>query len=202
MSSIKLGAIFVGWITSLFITFLIAAVVATGMFIFKVDVAALPQKTHQFTSISFSLAVFIGSFIIFFLGGYVAGRMAAFAGIINGAMVVVTSLIVSIFAVIFFNVIEDKLGLDLLSQVQQAISPYFTLAFISILFAFAGSIIGGKVGEGYFERLELSAEAKNQLPNLTLKARYEMLKPKIMRILFGEQPNEHTDHDSRDRQAG
>ena len=99
------------------------------------------------------------AFGIFFIGGYVAGRMAAYAGALNGAMVVLTNIIVLFLLGTFVVTFANKLGFDILDPILKALGTYGFGIFIALLFALIGSVLGGKLGEGYVDRLDLAIGA-------------------------------------------
>ncbi|MBE0446633.1 MAG: hypothetical protein IBX64_00715 [Actinobacteria bacterium] len=154
VSRIKLGAILVGWITSLFILFVIIAGAIGIALSLNIDLASSLNKNGQPISFSFNFVIFVSMFISFFVGGYVAGRMAALAGAINGAMIVVLSLLALLFACTFVVIVGNSLGIDVLGPIIETIGSVATTLVIIVILAVIGGTLGGKLGEGYFIRLD------------------------------------------------
>ncbi len=156
VTQIKVGAIFVGWITCLFLLFIMAGAGIVALVATNADIATVPAQISSFGAISLNLMIFLAVFTAFFAGGYVSGRMAAFAGVLNGSMIVITSAITGFFLVMFVGIVGKNLGIDLMDPVSKAISSFSLFLFISTALALAGSILGGRFGEGYVDRLDLS----------------------------------------------
>ncbi|MHB8840345.1 MAG: hypothetical protein ACYC56_00925 [Candidatus Aquicultor sp.] len=156
VTQVKVGAIFVGWITCLFLLFIMAAVGTIALVAANADITSVPAQISSFGTISLNLMIFLAVFTAFFAGGYVSGRMAAFAGVLNGSMIVITTAITGFFLVMFVGIVGKNLGIDLMDPVSKAISSFSLFLFISTAFALGGSILGGRFGEGYVDRLDLS----------------------------------------------
>ncbi len=164
VSQIRLGAIFVGWITSIFLLFAIATGAAVAVVALGVDVTALTQKISRFTVLFLNLIVIFAIFFSFFIGGYVAGRMAAYAGALNGGMVVVTNVLVAALAVVFVVTFANKLGIEITNPLMKTLSSLAVGIFVVVSFALLGSILGGKYGEGYVDRLDLALGVTKPTP--------------------------------------
>jgi len=156
VSRIKLGAVLVGWVVSLFTLFImIITSIAIALYL-KVDLTSSLIKGNHFNSFSFNFTVFISMFAAYFAGGYVAGRMAALAGAVNGAMVVATNVAVIVFAVIFATIVGNNLGIDVMGPVVETIISALPILILIGIFALLGGVLGGKLGEGYFTRLDIA----------------------------------------------
>lgn len=162
VSRIKLGAVLVGWITSLSVLLIIIAGVIGIALYLDVDLTSFLSGNSQYNGFFRTLAIFISIFISFFAGGYVAGRMAALAGAINGTMVVITSLLVLLLTCTFTVIVGNSLGIDVMSAIVETTSALTVALIITALFAIVGGILGGKLGEGYFMRLELTLARQEQ----------------------------------------
>jgi heme A synthase len=157
-----LGAILVGWITSLFTLFVII-VGAIGIALsLNVDLTAPLSGSNQSISLSLSFAIFIAVFITFFTGGYVAGRMAALAGAINGVMVVITSSLALFFGGTFAVIIGNSLGIGVVDLIKETAGSLATMLVFVTFFAIVGGILGGRLGEGYFMRLDVALARQEQ----------------------------------------
>ncbi|HEY3373592.1 MAG TPA: hypothetical protein VGK02_00815 [Candidatus Aquicultor sp.] len=164
ISQIRIGAIFVGWITSLFIILLAAATIVAGLIATGFDFANPSGGIHAPSSLFLSLIIFLSVFIAFFAGGYVTGRMAAFAGSVNGGMLVLTTIVTMSFAVLFIAIVERRLGFDLIGPATRAIAPFGFRIFAGVVFALVGSMLGGRYGEGYVDRLDLALNVTKPMP--------------------------------------
>jgi hypothetical protein len=156
---IKMGAVLVGWITCLFVLFAVIAVAAGAIFASGFDLTSIPYNLSKLGKeiplpVSVSLAIPAVMFLAFFIGGYVAGRMAALSGIINGAMTVATSALFLSLAVVFLKIVGRKLGIDLIGIANKTLAPFTVNLIEATVFAVAGSMLGGKLGEGYIKRLD------------------------------------------------
>ncbi|NCO66560.1 MAG: hypothetical protein COW32_06615 [Candidatus Aquicultor secundus] len=156
VSQIKVGAIFVGWITCLFLLFIMATAGIIALVATNADIATVPVQISSFATMSLNLIIFLAVFAAFFAGGYVSGRMAALAGALNGAMIVITTAITGFFLVMFMGIVGKNLGIDLMDPVSKTISSFSVFLFIATVFALGGSMLGGRFGEGYVDRLDLS----------------------------------------------
>lgn len=156
VSNIKIGAVIVGWITSLFSIFSAIILTIGTMLALGIDYESMSQTTDQFTTNYFNLALYLAIFACYFTGGYVAGRMSAFSGILNGFMVIVLNLIAIILGYIFIVIVGNSLNIDIINPVLQMLDPYKTSIFILTMMAITGSVLGGRFGEGYVDRLDQS----------------------------------------------
>ncbi|MBI4734043.1 MAG: hypothetical protein HY779_04410 [Rubrobacteridae bacterium] len=151
---IKIGAIIVGWITSWFIIISAIATIAVAILLPGFDATLnsnfIPNEPPAYALASLMLAVFLA----FFAGGYVSGRMAALSGMVNGVMVVAITFLFFAFAITFLSIVGQKLGINLIGIAGKSLSPYGGYFSGAILLAIAGSLAGGKLGEGYFERIK------------------------------------------------
>ncbi|MCL6472375.1 MAG: hypothetical protein K6T91_06135 [Firmicutes bacterium] len=156
ISKVRLGAIFVGWITAMFLMLMLATAIVAYVITSGIDLASLTHNVSRFTMLSFGFLIILAVFSIFFIGGYVAGRMSALAGPLNGAMVLVTSIIAAILAITFAVTFGNKLGVNVLAPILSSLASQSMIIFVLTAFAFIGSIVGGKFGEGYIDRLDLA----------------------------------------------
>lgn len=156
ISRIRIGAIFVGWITSLFVLFSIAIGTLVTLVTLGVDIMTLPQKISGTAVLYTNFLIVLAFFATFFIGGYVAGRMSAYAGALNGAMVVVTSVLAVALGIVFVVTFTNKLGIGIANPLFKTLSSLAMGIFVVTAFAFMGSILGGKFGEGYVDRLDIA----------------------------------------------
>lgn len=156
VSQVKVGAIFVGWITCLFLLFIMAAAGIAALVATNTDITTVPHQISSFEAVSYNLIIFLAIFTAFFAGGYVSGRMAAYAGVLNGVMIVITTAITGFFMVLFIGIVGKNLGIDFMGPVSGALSSFTAFLLIAFLFALGGSMLGGRFGEGYIDRLDLA----------------------------------------------
>lgn len=176
VSQVKLGAIFVGWIISVFLLFVIIMGVAAAVVALGANVLSLTHKISGLTYFSLNLVVFLAIFVSFFIGGYVAGRMAAYAGALNGAMVVVTNVLVEILAIVFVIVFDNKLGIGIADPFIKTLSSLAVGIVVATAFALTGGVLGGKYGEGYINRLDLAlgiTKPTSTIPHAQQEASWE-----------------------------
>lgn len=199
VSNIKIGAIVVGWITSLFLLSATVIVAIGMMLVLGVDFESISQKTSQFTTTSFNLLIYFSIFACYFIGGYVAGRMSAYSGILNGFMVIILNLIAIILSYIFVVIVGDKLNVDIISSILQLLDPYKSSIFILTIMAIIGSIIGGRFGEGYVDRLDQSLGIT--APSARTKKNISMMKTSLRQLITNRPENVDDSETSSDKQV-
>ncbi len=99
-------------------------------------------------------------FIAYLFGGYVAGRMARRAGLLNGALVFVVSLVVGgvaggvVSALADSNEIEDNLrSIGVPTTMDQLTEVAVAGAILSLVAVLVGSLLGGALGERWHTKL-------------------------------------------------
>jgi cation transport ATPase len=164
--NIKIGAVLTGWIAAIF-SFL-AIIAFSGAILLKIgfDPMALVGNANSASTQPplIIYAVIFGSIpAAFFVGGYVAGRMAAISGIANGIMTIVTSILFAALAVIFVSIVGQKLDVNLVGMGTKLLSPFMMYFFLALILATITAVLGGKYGEGYIDRLSdsLNKELEN-----------------------------------------
>jgi hypothetical protein len=157
--NIKMGAVLTGWVTSIFAFLAIIAFAGAVLLKTGFDFAALAGNANGISAQSPAIIylVMFGSIpAAFFVGGYVSGRMAAISGIANGAMTIVTTILFTILAATFFSIVGEKMDINLIGMATKALSPFMLYALLALVVATATAIAGGKFGEGYIDRLNIS----------------------------------------------
>ncbi|MBS3909509.1 MAG: hypothetical protein KGZ93_07770 [Actinobacteria bacterium] len=164
-SRVKLGAVFVGWVISCFMLLVMLVGTVSLALYAGFDIAQLINGEQVIGGFYLNFALFISAFTAFFAGGYVSGRMAAVGGSINGVLVVVTSALTLFFAGTFTVIVGNALSIDVMGSIEAVTGAYRPLLMIAGVFALAGSVFGGRFGEGYIVRLDtaltLTARAQN-----------------------------------------
>lgn len=161
-SRIKLGAILVGWVISLFTLLIVTAGAIIAALMLEVDVTSSLTKSGQSSNLYLDLIIIASILISFLVGGYVTGRMSALAGGINGAMVVVTSLLALFFIGTFAVIVGDSLDIDVMGPFLDSTESLTITLFIIIVISIAGGVFGGRFGEGYVKRLDRAIAKKQQ----------------------------------------
>ncbi len=146
----SLGATFFGWAVAAFFT---GVFTAAALLFFGIGFIAGPIDigTAQGATIGLMVALLLGVFAAYYLGGYVAGRMSLWKGPAHGAAVVAWTVF---FAVIYWAfsvavgatafVTVPFTGNDLLIVVVVG-------AIVTLALALGGAMLGGRVGERYLE---------------------------------------------------
>jgi len=177
-SHVKLGAVLVGWVISYFTLFVILAG-SVGLALYGgLDITKLVGGDYEFQGFYLNFAIFMSVFTAFFIGGYVAGRMAAIAGSTNGFLVVMTNILMIFFAGTFVTIIGNSLDIDVMGPIGEITKSYTPMFIVSGLFALAGGIFGGRLGEGYISRLDRTLAKRAQKAQSTKKPATTSPKPK------------------------
>lgn len=157
--NIKMGAVLTGWVTTIFAFLAILSFAGAILFKTGFDFTAIVGNANNVSTQSPAILYLIifGSIpAAFFIGGYVAGRMAAISGIANGSMTIVTTILSMVLAATFFAIVGQKMDVNLIGMATKALSPFTLYALLALILATATAIAGGKFGEGYIDRLNNS----------------------------------------------
>jgi hypothetical protein len=165
---VKVGSAFFGWLTAtgtaVILTALLAATgAALGLGIVEsdtaVDDAAVDAETVGWVG---AIALLVILFVSYYCGGYVAGRMARFNGMIQGIAVWVWALVIAIVVALVSVVVGSQY--DVLGNLN--VFPRFPVAegdltlagiitTIAVLVAsLGGAILGGKMGTHYHRKVD------------------------------------------------
>jgi len=165
---VKVGAAFFGWLTAFgFATLLTALLAATGaalgLGVEDVDAAAgqvgLDSGTVGWIG---AIGLLVILFAAYYCGGYVAGRMARFNGVVQGLAVWVWALVIAIVVALLGVVIGSRFDVfaDLnffprlpLSEGDLTLAGIIT-AVVVALASLGGAILGGKAGTHYHRRVD------------------------------------------------
>ncbi len=165
---VKVGAAFFGWLTAFgFATLLTALLAATGaalgLGVEDVDAAAgqvgLDSGTVGWIG---AIALLVILFVAYYCGGYVAGRMARFNGVVQGLAVWVWALVIAIVVALLGVVIGSRFDVfaDLnffprlpLSEGDLTLAGIIK-AVVVALASLGGAILGGKAGTHYHRRVD------------------------------------------------
>ena len=165
---VKVGAAFFGWLTAFgTATLLTALLAATGaaLGLGAEDVeAAADQVGLDAGTVGWigAIALLVILFVAYYCGGYVAGRMARFNGIVQGLAVWVWALVIAIVVALLGVVVGSQYDVfaDLnifpripLSEGDLTLAGIVT-AVVVALASLGGAILGGKAGTHYHRKVD------------------------------------------------
>lgn len=158
------GAAFFGWLVAIGMGAILTAIVAAaGAAIGLTDASTASANAGTIGVVGGALLIAI-SFVAYYCGGYVAGRMSRFEGGRQGlgvwAMGLIVTLLVGAAGAIFgnqYNVFEN-LNLPRIPINSSDLTTGGVIALASIVVAtLIGSILGGKLGQRYHRRVDRAA---------------------------------------------
>lgn len=165
---VKVGAAFFGWLTAFGMATLLTALLAAtgaalGLGVEDVDAAAdavgLDGETIGWIG---AIALLVILFLAYYCGGYVAGRMARFNGVVQGLAVWVWALVIAIVVALLGVVIGSRFDVfaDLnffpripLSEGDLTVAGIVTAVVVAIA-SLGGAILGGKAGTHYHRKVD------------------------------------------------
>ena len=166
----KIGSALFGWLTvaglsSILTGLLVAAGVALGLA--PVRAAGTSSRDALLGADSVGWigvsALLVIALVAFYCGGYVAGRMARFSGVLQGLAVWLWAIVIAIVAAVasmLLGVQGDVLGalnaFPRISVPESALTiAGITIAVVAALVSVGGAILGGVVGVRYHRRIDL-----------------------------------------------
>ncbi|MGW4930808.1 hypothetical protein ACWEOH_16850 [Agromyces sp. NPDC004153] len=165
---VKVGAAFFGWLTAFGMATLLTALLAAtgaalGLGVEDVDAAA-DQVGLDAGTIGWigAIALLLILFLAYYCGGYVAGRMARFNGVVQGLAVWVWALVIAIVVALLGVVIGSRFDVfaDLnffprlpLSEGDLTVAGVITAIVVAIA-SLGGAILGGKAGTHYHRKVD------------------------------------------------
>jgi hypothetical protein len=165
---VKIGASFFGWLTAFGMATLLTALLAAtgaalGLGVEDVDAAA-DQVGLDAGTIGWigAIALLVILFLAYYCGGYVAGRMARFNGLVQGLAVWVWALVIAIIVALLGVVIGSRFDVfaDLnffprlpLSEGDLTVAGVITAIVVAIA-SLGGAILGGKAGTHYHRKVD------------------------------------------------
>jgi hypothetical protein len=158
------GAAFFGWLVAIGMGVILTAIVAAaGAAIGLTDANTAKQNADTIGIVGGALLIAV-SFVAYYCGGYVAGRMSRFDGGRQGfgvwALGLLVTLLVAAAGAIFgdqYNVFEN-LNLPRIPLNASDITTGGIIALGAILVAtLIGSVLGGKLGQRYHRRVDRAA---------------------------------------------
>lgn len=168
---VKIGSAFFGWLTAmgtavLLTAFLAATGAAIGLGVLEDPEAAAEDAAANPETVGWvgAIALLVIVFVAYWCGGYVAGRMARFNGVIQGVAVWVWAVVIAIVVALLGLVVGDQFDIlvDLnafpripLSEGELTTAGIVT-AVIVALASLGGAILGGMAGTRYHRRVDLA----------------------------------------------
>jgi hypothetical protein len=166
----KFGAAFFGWLTATGMAVLLTALVAAagaavglGATGGSSDAAANAADENAATiGIAGAIAIVVITFVAYYCGGYVAGRMARFDGARQGLAVWIWAIIIAIVVAVLtlilgaqYNILSSingfpRIPLDEGSVTLTGIITAVAVAIVSL----AGAVLGGVAGMRYHRRVD------------------------------------------------
>ncbi len=165
---VKVGAAFFGWLAAFGLATLLTALLAAtgaalGLGVEDVDAAAgqvgLDAGTIGWIG---AIALLLILFLAYYCGGYVAGRMARFNGVVQGLAVWVWALVIAIVMALLGVVIGSRFDVfaDLnffprlpVSEGDLTMAGIVTAIVVAIA-SLGGAILGGKAGTHYHRKVD------------------------------------------------
>jgi hypothetical protein len=162
----KFGACFFGWLTATGMAVLLTALLAAAgaglglaTNVNPTDPAAAPIQTVGLVG---GLVLLVIILISYFAGGYVAGRMARFAGAKQGVGVWLWAVIIAVVVAILgavagsqFNLLANLNGFPRIPVNEGDLTTAGIITAIAVaLLALIGAILGGLAGMAYHRRVD------------------------------------------------
>jgi len=162
--SIRFGVAFFGWLTATGLTVILGAVAAAVFAAFDLDDAKHPAFGAALSSAIVLVAIL---FVAYLAGGYVAGRMARFAGVKQGVAVWVWGLVVTGALVVVGAIAGPRFDLltnaGILPQVRfgdtAAWGTALTIAAL-VVATLLGALLGGVAGMRFHRRVDRTGRAE------------------------------------------
>lgn len=156
----KFGSAFFGWLTTIGATILLVAIVSAVAAGIGVDTGASSQDLRG-VGIGVAIALLLILFIAYFIGGYVAARMARFNGARQGLAVWLWAVVIAIILTIAGLIAGQQT--DITSQVNLPSLPVSSdeltaggligLAIVLVV-TLVGAILGGLTGMRFHRRVD------------------------------------------------
>lgn len=165
---IKIGAAFFGWLTAVgtatLLTALLAATGATlGLGVEDAEAAAddaglAPEAIGWIGVIA--LVVFV--FVAYYCGGYVAGRMARFNGLLQGLAVWLWALLIAVVVAVLGLIVGSQFDVFAnlnvfprlpLSEGDLTVAGIVTVVVVALA-SLGGALLGGKAGTRYHRKVD------------------------------------------------
>lgn len=156
---IKFGVAFFGWLTATGLTAILSAIVAGVVAALGVDQSR--NKNSFGTALVAAIVLLVVIFVAYLAGGYVAGRMARFAGVKQGVAVWIWGVVVAGLLAVIAAIAGPRL--DILSPAgilpaisfdgSQVLGTVLTVAG-AVIVALLAAIVGGVAGMRFHRRVD------------------------------------------------
>jgi hypothetical protein len=166
---VKVGSAFFGWLTATGTATILTGVLAATGAALGLGVAQGPRTSAGEAPLLTETATWIGAgallailLVAYYCGGYVAGRMARFSGVLQGLAVWVWALVIAIVVALVSVALGSQYDIPgQLYTVPRIPVPEDALTIAGIITAvvvavvsFGGAILGGVVGVRYHRRVD------------------------------------------------
>ncbi len=163
---VKIGSAFFGWLTATGMAVLLSGILATTGFLAGdatgTDSAGeaadvLDLSAHELGVVAIVVALVV-SFLSYYAGGYVAGRMARFDGLKQGVAVwlwsIVIALVLGVLGAVFGNDYAGTQGLPRITF-DGGVSANFVIAVVVVLVVtLVGAMLGGLAGMRFHRKVD------------------------------------------------
>ncbi|WP_173924253.1 hypothetical protein [Agromyces sp. Marseille-P2726] len=168
---VKIGSAFFGWLITVAVAVLLLAIVAVTGVVLGFDVVQRPSGLVRDIPLDADLVVWIGIgslfvllLLAFYCGGYVAGRMARFSGVVQGlavwAWALASATVLALVALLLG-------GLDRVARYAAELPPLpvsddllaialVAAAVVAVVVSLGGAMLGGSAGVRYHRRVDLA----------------------------------------------
>ncbi|MCC3266054.1 TIGR04086 family membrane protein [Arthrobacter gengyunqii] len=158
---VKIGSAFFGWLAAAGTTVLLSAIAtAFGAALLANNVdAGEAAADPQGAGVAGVILLMVILFVAYFCGGYVAGRMARFNGLMQGVAVWIWGIVIALVLALIGAIASSELDINAqLNTYPQLSGDNMTAAIISAviaaLVALGGAILGGLAGMRFHRRVD------------------------------------------------
>ncbi|MFD4420228.1 hypothetical protein ACFWN7_01840 [Agromyces sp. NPDC058484] len=163
---IKIGSAFFGWLTATGATVLLIALAAAiaalvGAMTGGVDEAAADAGQNlQAAGIWGVIILLVIWFIAYYCGGYVAGRMARFSGVLQGVAVWIWAVVIAVILTVVGLIAGQNLSLPTgamptlpFPEDQATMAAVISIIVVAVV-ALGGAILGGMAGMRFHRKVD------------------------------------------------
>jgi hypothetical protein len=159
---IRWGSAFFGWVTAMGMTILLSALVAAvGSALGLVSLSGAPvdvldEATARTVGVTGGIVLLAVLFVAYYCGGYVAGRMARFAGAKQGVAVWLWALLAAVIAAALGTVAGVQLGgmPGLSTDLDGLTTGGVALGVGVLVVTLVGAVLGGLAGMRYHRKVD------------------------------------------------
>ncbi|MBO0896999.1 MULTISPECIES: hypothetical protein [Arthrobacter] len=159
---VKIGSAFFGWLAAAGTTVLLSAIATAfgaALLANNVDAAGEAAANPQGAGVAGVILLMVILFVAYFCGGYVAGRMARFNGVMQGVAVWIWGIVIALVLALIGAVASSELDINAQLNTYPQLSGDNTAAavisaVIAALVALGGAILGGLAGMRFHRRVD------------------------------------------------